>query len=160
VLKTLYESLIDPRQRHDLGEYYTPGWLAERMCVRAIPDSLCQRVLDPACGSGTFPFHAVRRLHVELPRFRGRSPSHSLSGWTRTIAVLGGTEIADAGVAADPVVEDLDLLEHRGRGLGWARSVRPVDELGLEGREEALRHGVEAPISRQAASSGVGWRSG
>ncbi len=62
VLKTLYESLIDPRQRHDLGEYYTPDWLAERMCVRAIPDPLHQRVLDPACGSGTFPFHAVRRL--------------------------------------------------------------------------------------------------
>ena len=62
VLKTLYESLIDPRQRHDLGEYYTPDWLAERMCVRAIPDPLDQRVLDPACGSGTFPFHAVRRL--------------------------------------------------------------------------------------------------
>jgi hypothetical protein len=46
VLKTLYESLIDPRQRHDLGEYYTPDWLAERMCVRAIPDPLHQRVLD------------------------------------------------------------------------------------------------------------------
>ena len=62
VLKTLYESLIDPRQRHDLGEYYTPDWLASRMCERAITDPLNQRVLDPACGSGTFPFHAVRRF--------------------------------------------------------------------------------------------------
>ncbi len=62
VLKTLYESLIDPLQRHDLGEYYTPDWLAEKMCVRAIGDPLNQRVLDPACGSGTFPFHAVRRF--------------------------------------------------------------------------------------------------
>lgn len=27
VLKILYESLVDPEQRHDLGEYYTPtGW--------------------------------------------------------------------------------------------------------------------------------------
>ena len=32
VLKGLYESLIDPQQRHDLGEYYTPDWLAHRMC--------------------------------------------------------------------------------------------------------------------------------
>jgi SAM-dependent methyltransferase len=62
VLKGLYESLIDPEQRHDLGEYYTPDWLAARMCERAIDRPLDQRVLDPACGSGTFLFHAVRRL--------------------------------------------------------------------------------------------------
>ena len=62
VLKGLYESLIDPEQRHDLGEYYTPDWLAARMCEHAIDDPLEQRVLDPACGSGTFLFHAVRRL--------------------------------------------------------------------------------------------------
>lgn len=62
VLKGLYESLIDPEQRHFLGEYYTPDWLAERICAQAIEHPLEQRVLDPACGSGTFVFHAVRRL--------------------------------------------------------------------------------------------------
>jgi SAM-dependent methyltransferase len=62
VLKGLYESLIDPEQRHDLGEYYTPDWLASRMCLHAIDRPLEQRVLDPACGSGTFLFHAVRRF--------------------------------------------------------------------------------------------------
>ncbi|MBI2872968.1 MAG: N-6 DNA methylase [Chloroflexi bacterium] len=62
VLKGLYESLIDPEQRHDLGEYYTPDWLAQRICARTIDRPLEQRVLDPACGSGTFLFHAVRRL--------------------------------------------------------------------------------------------------
>ncbi|HWQ27742.1 MAG TPA: N-6 DNA methylase, partial [Dehalococcoidia bacterium] len=62
VLKGLYESLVDPRQRHDLGEYYTPDWLAARICKRAIDRPLDQRVLDPACGSGTFLFHAVRRF--------------------------------------------------------------------------------------------------
>jgi SAM-dependent methyltransferase len=62
VLKGLYESLIDPDQRHFLGEYYTPDWLAERMCTEAIKNPLEQRILDPACGSGTFIFHAVRQL--------------------------------------------------------------------------------------------------
>jgi Eco57I restriction-modification methylase len=62
VLKVLYESLIDPEQRHDLGEYYTPDWLAEWICERVIDRSLEQRVLDPSCGSGTFLFHAVRRF--------------------------------------------------------------------------------------------------
>jgi hypothetical protein len=62
LLKVLYESLIDPEQRHDLGEYYTPDWLASRVCDAAIDDPLRQRVLDPACGSGSFLFHAVRRF--------------------------------------------------------------------------------------------------
>jgi hypothetical protein len=62
VLKGLYESLIDPAQRHDLGEYYTPDWLAHRICEAAIVQPLEERVIDPACGSGTFLFHAVRRL--------------------------------------------------------------------------------------------------
>lgn len=62
ILKGLYESLIDPAQRHDLGEYYTPDWLAERVCEAAILEPLEQRVIDPACGSGTFLFFAIRRM--------------------------------------------------------------------------------------------------
>ncbi len=61
VLKGLYESLVDPEQRHELGEYYTPDWLAARICQHTIDNPLEQRVLDPACGSGTFLFHAIRR---------------------------------------------------------------------------------------------------
>jgi hypothetical protein len=61
VLKSLYESLIDPTQRHDLGEYYTPDWLAAKITARALADPLRQCVLDPACGSVTFLFHAIRR---------------------------------------------------------------------------------------------------
>ncbi len=62
ILKGLYESLVDPGQRHVLGEYYTPDWLAARVCREAITDPLNQRVLDPACGSGTFLFHALQRF--------------------------------------------------------------------------------------------------
>ena len=35
MLKALYESLIDPAQRHDLGESYTPDWLAAKVVARA-----------------------------------------------------------------------------------------------------------------------------
>lgn len=62
VLKGLYESLIDPAQRHDLGEYYTPDWLASWIVDEAVSDPLEQRIIDPACGSGTFLFHAIRNL--------------------------------------------------------------------------------------------------
>lgn len=61
VLKGLYESVIDAATRHSLGEYYTPDWLAERIVTEIVDDPVSQRVLDPACGSGTFLFWAVRR---------------------------------------------------------------------------------------------------
>jgi hypothetical protein len=62
VLKILYESLIDREERHGLGEYYTPDWLAAKIVRHAVERPVEQRVLDPACGSGTFLFHAVRNF--------------------------------------------------------------------------------------------------
>jgi SAM-dependent methyltransferase len=60
VLKILYESVISEAQRKQLGEYYTPDWLADRIVEASVTQPLDQRVLDPACGSGTFLFHAIR----------------------------------------------------------------------------------------------------
>lgn len=65
VLKVLYESLIDRDERHGLGEYYTPDWLAAKIVRQAVSAPVEQRVLDPACGSGTFLFHAVRAFIAE-----------------------------------------------------------------------------------------------
>jgi hypothetical protein len=65
VLKILYESLIDREERHGLGEYYTPDWLAAKIVRHAVERPIEQRVLDPACGSGTFLFHAVRNFIKE-----------------------------------------------------------------------------------------------
>ena len=61
MLKVLYESIIGTQTRKRLGEYYTPDWLAEHMVASTVTSPLQQRVLDPACGSGTFLFHTVRR---------------------------------------------------------------------------------------------------
>ena len=65
VLKILYESLIDRDERHDLGEYYTPDWLAAKIVRHSVERPIEQKVLDPACGSGTFLFHAVRNFIKE-----------------------------------------------------------------------------------------------
>lgn len=61
LLKQLYETLVDPADRHDLGEFYTPDWLAA-LVLREADYGPGQRLLDPACGSGTFLFLAVRAL--------------------------------------------------------------------------------------------------
>ncbi|MFN5979932.1 MAG: N-6 DNA methylase, partial [Pseudanabaena sp.] len=62
LLKKLYQQLFPKTLRHDLGEYYTPDWLAEVIVEKTIKDPLNKRVLDPSCGSGTFLFHAVKNL--------------------------------------------------------------------------------------------------
>jgi SAM-dependent methyltransferase len=62
IMKVLYESIIDQELRKQLGEYYTPDWLAEVIVEKTITDPLNKRVLDPSCGSGTFLFHAVKNL--------------------------------------------------------------------------------------------------
>lgn len=62
VLKVLYESVINPTTRKGLGEYYTPDWLAEGIIQQAVTEPLTQKVLDPACGSGTFIYAAVRTI--------------------------------------------------------------------------------------------------
>ena len=61
VMKVLYESVIGRRERYNLGEYYTPDWLSERVVNEVVKEPLEERVLDPGCGSGTFLFFAVRR---------------------------------------------------------------------------------------------------
>ncbi len=63
LLKELYQELVDPNTRHKLGEFYTPDWLAELTLRRAgFPSPDPPSLLDPACGSGTFLFIAVRLM--------------------------------------------------------------------------------------------------
>lgn len=79
ILKVLYESVIAPDVRRGLGEYYTPDWLAERMVAEVVTDPLNQSVLDPACGSGTFVFHAVK-AYLAAADAAGRSNAEAVTG--------------------------------------------------------------------------------
>jgi hypothetical protein len=63
LLKTLYQELVDPDDRQLLGEFYTPDWLAELTLQQIGYQG--GTLLDPACGSGTFLFCAIRRLRTE-----------------------------------------------------------------------------------------------
>jgi len=78
LFKRLYQNLVPKKIRHDLGEYYTPDWLAELVLnevgwtletfekVREEKNDalapLDLRLLDPACGSGTFLVLAIGRI--------------------------------------------------------------------------------------------------
>lgn len=61
LLKQLYQNLVEEETRHELGEFYTPDWLAE-LTLREVGFQYGQSLLDPACGSGAFLFTAIRLL--------------------------------------------------------------------------------------------------
>ena len=77
VASILYETVIPPEERRQLGEYYTPGWLARTMTRELVTDPLAQRVLDPACGSGTFIAEAVTHL-IEAADSASLDPKETL----------------------------------------------------------------------------------
>ena len=59
---TLYMSTIGAEERKPMGEYYTPRWLAQTLTDELITDPANTRILDPACGSGTFLEAAVKHV--------------------------------------------------------------------------------------------------
>ena len=80
LLRKLYSNMVGKTHRKIYGEYYTPDWLAEKICRDVIDDDYIAEqvdrfqsgkplngVMDPACGSGTFLFHAGRRLMNSRP---------------------------------------------------------------------------------------------
>ena len=64
---TLYQNAITPEERKSMGEYYTPRWLAQAIVSETIPNPVSTRILDPACGSGTFIEAGIRHLLDNLP---------------------------------------------------------------------------------------------
>jgi len=127
VMKGLYEKLVDPKDRHDLGEYYTPDWLAAMIvqeCLRRNPQA---SVLDPACGSGTFLYQTIlyKREHL----------GHSAKTLKHIEENVVGIDIHPLAVIVAKTIYLLglgDLLEKRGKAIRipvyLADSVKPPQE--------------------------------
>lgn len=71
ILKGVYQELIDIDTRHQLGEYYTPDWLCERI-VEELDIDEDSDVLDPACGSGSFLRAVIEELKDKHPDLSAR----------------------------------------------------------------------------------------
>ena len=91
---TLYQTVIPPDERRQLGEYYTPDWLARVMVQELVTDPLGQRVLDPACGSGTFIVEAVAHF-LTAARRAGLAPGTMLD---RLLDAVTGVDVHPVAV--------------------------------------------------------------
>ena len=77
VFREIYEAIVDEDTRHTLGEFYTPKWMARLIIDKTITDPRA-RVLDPACGSGTFLVEALRKKAELLKNDKGNITSEDL----------------------------------------------------------------------------------
>lgn len=151
ILRSLYMEMINKRSRIIFGEFYTPDWLAEKICMETIDDVFIQEqldnfnkgepvhgVLDPACGSGTFLYHAARRILHSNPVV-----SSYLNDTRRqefTIRMINGQDIHPVAVEMSranmgrifPGVSSDDIHIHQGDSLLISRPDTGLHALAAE----------------------------
>ena len=124
LLKKLYHYLLPREIRHDLGEFYTPDWLAERLLVQLNEPLFLQpkrgarvptpnkRLLDPACGSGTFLVLAIRGLKANCQE-AGMAESDTLEVILNSVMGIDLNPLAVLAARVNYLLAVADLLPYR-----------------------------------------------
>lgn len=60
IIGRIFEGLIRPDERHQLGQYFTPSDVIDLMLALVMKNGK-EKVFDPSCGSGTFLVRAYQR---------------------------------------------------------------------------------------------------
>ena len=127
VLRVRYESFGAESDRHVFGDFYTPDWLAGMMVKQVLDGDWLERavpaaevglqtgeplkdvgILDPACGSSTFLYHAALQIVQADTMF----------------APLLRTLRRNATRGADPAQISEGTPVRRGLRRGWRRGSR------------------------------------
>jgi len=116
LLKKLYQQLMPGELRHNLGEYYTPDWLAERLLnmleggrFKGDPN---KRLIDPACGSGTFLVIAIKRIR-EYAAEKMLAESQVLDKILANVVGFDLNPLAVISARTNYLLALGDLLQHR-----------------------------------------------
>jgi len=128
LFKLLYHYLLPREIRHNLGEYYTPDWLAERLLrqldsefftadprknERVLREKLLNlRWLDPACGSGTFLVLIIARMR-ELGRELMVNETELLNAILNNVVGFDLNPLAVITARVNYLLAIADLLPHR-----------------------------------------------
>lgn len=172
VLRFLYHHYIREEHRKIYGEYYTPDWLAEKICIDVIDDDFITRqiiaynskkkmlwVLDPACGSGTFLYHAARRIAESEPVKNAGMEDHEITefvcGMVRGIDIHPvAVEMAKANLhRLFPRVPDSSVGVYQGDSLLTPRPEASFFSLGGENLPLRSPKGSHLIIPRWFVSS-------
>ena len=112
----LYQTVIPSSERQKLGEYYTPPWLAAAIVESAVAEPLSDRVLDPACGSGSFLVAAIRHA-VEAARQAGLSDAETLARLQKQVCGIDVHPVAVHLARAAWVMAAKDVISAAAGGI-------------------------------------------
>ncbi len=116
LLKKVYHYLMPRELRHDLGEYYTPDWLAQRLLNQLDGGTFrghpTKRLIDPACGSGTFLVLAMQAMKERCRRL-GYNEATTLDLILKNIVGIDLNPLAVIAARTNYLLALGDLLEHR-----------------------------------------------
>jgi hypothetical protein len=108
IFKKLYQEMVSPDVRHDLGEYYTPDWLAWYIVDKMeIGDG--ERTLDPACGSGTFLVESIKAKRETTER----QEADFIDSLQEEVVGIDVHPLAVATAKANYIASIRDMLQYR-----------------------------------------------
>ncbi|MDD5772023.1 MAG: N-6 DNA methylase [bacterium] len=64
VIDAAFEYLINPEQKGQKGQYFTPRMVVD-MCVKMMDPQVDEKVIDPACGSAGFLIHTIKHIREQ-----------------------------------------------------------------------------------------------
>ncbi|MCL0093173.1 SAM-dependent methyltransferase [Dehalococcoidia bacterium] len=111
IFREIYEDIVERKERHKAGEYYTPEWLVQLILnsVFALWEEKkgggTPKILDPACGSGTFLYYAIRHL-IEK--------GTSLRDIIKSVSGIDINPVATIITKANYLIAISDLIEDEG----------------------------------------------
>jgi SAM-dependent methyltransferase len=173
LLKKLYHYLLPREIRHDLGEFYTPDWLAERL-LNQLGEPLFQlpkpgariptpnkRLLDPACGSGTFLILAARALKANCQQL-GMAEADTLEIILNHIAGIDLNPLAVMAARVNLLLAIADLLPYRRREVELPIYLADSILTPVEGRQlfEQDRRILETAVGNLPVPAAVNTRAG
>lgn len=117
--KEIYQEIVERGERHRIGEYYTPEWLVQLVLEEALSlwssrNQGFPRILDPACGSGTFLCNAIRMARRALEG-EGRSPREVLDYILNNIVGIDINPLAVTIARANYLMASGDLVQLGGQ---------------------------------------------
>lgn len=132
IFKSLYQELVDPETRHDLGEFYTPDWLAEKMTDKVLEDNIEKSIIDPACGSGTFLYMAIQTKKDVLKNEEKKSDSYILNHILENVTGIDVHPLAVIITKANYLLALGDLIKKARREIKipvyLANSIEPIEK--------------------------------
>ena len=129
LFKEIYQEIVGREARHRIGEYYTPEWLAEltlREAFNFSRNNSLPRILDPACGSGTFLTNAIHILKYKL---KEKAPNEILDSILNHIVGVDINPLAVVIARANYMIALGDILKAKTKPISLpiyvADSIRP-----------------------------------